>query len=48
MIMELVFQDVAIKETLAARGRPLRKATSVPNIHNVRHVVLSVSAMSWV
>ena len=30
-----VFQEVAIKELLAARGRPLRKATSVPNIHNV-------------
>ncbi|ELT98482.1 hypothetical protein CAPTEDRAFT_225292 [Capitella teleta] len=29
-------QEVAIKELLALKGRPLRKATSVPNIHNLR------------
>lgn len=30
-----ILQEVAVKECLAAAGRPLRKTASVPNIHNV-------------
>jgi len=31
----LAVQEVAIKELLSSRGGVMRKATSVPNIHNV-------------
>ena len=33
--MKIDRQDVAVKELLNGRGRPLRKATSTPNMFNV-------------